>query len=254
MEHRYYYALMENRLKQEYIQLYRGIQKRKGQIIMCDPGLTMEELGELIGAITNDNPAFYYLNQSTMDYAMDENGQLILKPQYYFPEEKIHRYNRIMEKNISQLVKKLELKKVPDEEKIRRIHGFFCQEIQYDTQAVKQEKLSHMIAAHSILGVFMKKEARCEGIAKAAKLLLNTVGVKCIVMEGAVEGPDGELHSHMWNAIKLGDMTYHMDLTLDMERSSKEGMSYDYYMLSEKRMLEDHILIQEMEDAYDVSI
>lgn len=45
---------------------------------------------------------------------------------------------------------------------------------------------ARVVLSHNIVGVFAKQKAKCEGIAKAVKVLLNAVDIKCIVAIGMI--------------------------------------------------------------------
>lgn len=92
--------------------------------------------------------------------------------------------------------------------------------------------------AHSILGVFCQKKSVCDGIAKAYKLLLNAVGVKCIVVSRTLKSEsNGE---HAWNIVKIGEKTYHVDPTNDICNSFGEYINYDYFCLTDKQISLSH--------------
>ncbi len=79
----------------------------------------------------------------------------------------------------------LDLLRVDEALREKRIHDYFCENIVYDEQGTKQETaFGRLVAAHSIIGVFARKRGVCEGIAKATKLLFNAVDMGCIVVPG----------------------------------------------------------------------
>lgn len=83
---------------------------------------------------------------------------------------------------MNHLVKQLHLMQCDDYEKEIRVHNWICQNIQYDDEGTNKHKVSRVIASHNILGVFAYHKAQCEGIAKAVKVLLNTVDVKASLL------------------------------------------------------------------------
>ena len=98
-----------------------------------------------------------------------------------------------------------------------------------------------MIASHNILGVFAYHKAQCEGIAKAVKVLLNAVDVKCIVVTGdAVK--NGENIPHAWNIVNIDGEPYQLDVTWDIGALGKEKqrIAYDYFNLTDELMGQDH--------------
>lgn len=92
-----------------------------------------------------------------------------------------------------------------------------------------------------IRGVLSKKSV-CEGIAKAYKLLLNALGVKCIVVSGKLKSESGSNGEHVWNIVKIDGKTYHVDPTNDICNSTREYTNYDYFCLTDKQISISHMI------------
>ena len=82
------------------------------------------------------------------------------------------------------LVDQLNLTTGTEYEKEIKVHDWICQNISYDEEGSNTNNPTRMITSHSIFGVFAHHQAQCEGIAKAVKVLLNAVNVRCIVVNG----------------------------------------------------------------------
>ena len=96
-----------------------------------------------------------------------------------------------------------------------------------------------MIASHNILGVFAYHKAQCEGIAKAMKVLLNAVDVKCIVVTG-IAGKNGNMRPHAWNLVNIDGDSYQLDVTWDMGKSTGAEIAYNYFNLSDECIGKNH--------------
>lgn len=59
-----------------------------------------------------------------------------------------------------------------------------CNYVSYDYDGADINDPVRFMETHNIIGVFAHHRAQCEGIAKAVKVLLNVVDVKCIVATG----------------------------------------------------------------------
>ena len=66
---------------------------------------------------------------------------------------------------------------------------------------------ARVVLSHNIVGVFAKQKAQCEGIAKAVKVLLNAVDIKCIVATGNANG-NGQNGPHAWNIVNIEGSPY----------------------------------------------
>lgn len=98
-----------------------------------------------------------------------------------------------------------------------------------------------MIASHNIIGVFAHHRAQCEGIAKAVKVLLNAVDVKCIVVTGE-SVKNGKRVPHAWNMVNIDGQPYHLDVTWDIGAigSSFRRIPYDYFNLTDQLIEKEH--------------
>lgn len=90
--------------------------------------------------------------------------------------------------------------------------------------------------AHSIVGVFDRKSAVCEGYAKAFQLLLNACDVENIYVVGSSRNI-----GHAWNTVKLLDGNwYWYDLTWDDQPNLSGGITYNYFCKTDSVFDKDH--------------
>lgn len=239
---RYYYHQLNKQEQEVYKAFYDGVMAHEEIIPIPVRGkFSQESFERIFMAMTRDNPLIYFLNQSACSTASDMFGHLAICPQYFFSKEKVKEYNRKIEKVVNELAGQLRLLECSDYEKEIRIHDWICQNIEYDYEGNNKSKLSRVIASHNILGVFAHHKAQCEGIAKAVKVLLNAVDVKCIVVTGdAVK--NGESVPHAWNIVNIDEEPYQLDVTWDIGVLGKEKqcIAYDYFNLTDELMGQDH--------------
>ena len=225
-----------------YCAFYDGVMAHQDIIPVPVKGIFPREAFERIfAAMTKDNPLIYYLNQSVCSCASDKFGNFAICPQYFFTQEKVKEYNRKIEKEVNSLAEKLNLTAGTDYEKEIKIHDWLCQNISYDDEGADRTKLTRMIASHNIIGVFAHHRAQCEGIAKAVKVLLNAVDVKCIVVTGE-SVKNGKRSPHAWNIVNIDGQPYHLDITWDIGAidSDFKRIPYDYFNLSDQMIEKEH--------------
>lgn len=239
---RYYYHQLNNQEQAVYRVFYDGVMAHQDIIPIPIKGVFPKETFERIfEAVTRDNPLIYYLNQSTCSCASDMFGNFAICPQYFLPQEKVKEYNRKIEKEVNSLAVKLNLTTGSDYEKEIKVHDWICQNISYDEEGADRDKPTRMIASHNILGVFAHHKAQCEGIAKAVKVLLNAVDVKCIVVTGE-SNKNGKRVPHAWNMVNIDGQPYHLDVTWDIGAigTSQKRIPYDYFNLSDQLIEKEH--------------
>lgn len=239
---RYYYNQLNKNEQIIYRCFYKGIMDRKDIIPIPVKGrMTQEVFNRIFEAMTRDNPLIYYLNQSTCSLATDVLGHTAICPQYFFSRERIHEYNRKIEKAVNELAADLKLKEGTEYEKELKVHDWLCNFVSYDYDGADINDPVRFMEAHNIVGVFAHHRAQCEGIAKAVKVLLNAVDIKCIVVTGKVDG-NGQNGPHAWNIVNIDGKAYQLDITWDIGAGgkNKDRMAYDYFNLTDGMMYMDH--------------
>lgn len=91
-------------------------------------------------------------------------------------------------------------------------------------------------------GVLVNGSGACEGYSKAAKLLMDYVGMESAIISGEAESKKGEKQPHMWNVIKLGGDWYHLDCTWDdpVDESGDISKTYTYFNLDDESISVTH--------------
>ena len=245
---RYYYNQLSKDEKTVYKAFYNGVMAHKDIIPVPMKGNVPDDLFQKVfRAITLDNPLIYYLNQSACHFAFDSFGNAAICPQYFFSEDTVKDYNKRIEKAVNGIAAKLKLAEGSEYDKELKVHDWICENVSYDTKGHDMNDLARFISAHNIIGVFAHHKAQCEGIAKAVKVLLNAVDVKCIVATGNAIG-NGQNGPHAWNIVKIDDKAYHMDMTWDIganqgkavKKSSNGRIVYDYFNVTDKQLFLTH--------------
>ena len=239
---RYYYHQLNKQEQAIYKTFYKGVMSHQEMIPIPMRGKFSQESFECIFmAMTRDNPLIYFLNQSACSTVSDMFGRLAICPQYFFTKEKVKEYNRKIEKVVNELAGQLHLLECNDYEKELRVHNWICRNIEYDYEGADKDKVSRVIASHNILGVFAHHKAQCEGIAKAVKVLLNAVDVKCIVVTGD-SVKNGRRVPHAWNIVNISGEPYQLDVTWDIGAMGKvkQEVAHDYFNLSDNLMGVNH--------------
>ena len=239
---RYYYHQLNKREQAIYKAFYDGVKDFKDVIPVPVRGIITEEtFNKVFHAITRDNPLIYYLNQTACYMARDAFGHNAICPKYFLEKKKVKEYNRKIESVVNKLAGELNLTECSDYDKVLRVHDWMCQNVTYDEKGDDKNDPVRVISCHNIIGVFAHHKAQCEGIAKAVKVLLNAVDVKCIVATGNADG-NGQNGPHAWNIVSIENKAYQLDVTWDIGAvgNNKDRDAYDYFNLTDEMMYKDH--------------
>ena len=112
--------------------------------------------------------------------------------QYLFDKKKICEHQKAMTARVEKLIRPAQ--KLSEWEKEKYVHDFICENIRYD-----KLKKSY---SHEIIGPLGQGVGVCEGIAKAVKVLLDALGVWCVI---AICGNNPETSEIRYDYFNLDD-------------------------------------------------
>lgn len=213
-----------------YHNIFQGFQNMADEILI--PRLEPEELYNVFFQLRLDHPEIFWATGFRYKYYQD-SPNLIFVPEYLFEKNKVKEHQRAMQARVEKLVRPVKDKS--DWEKEKFVHDFICENVRYD-------KLKKAYS-HEIIGPLGQGVGVCEGIAKAVKVLLDALGVWCIVVICGNNPEKGIRYRHTWNVVKIGKTYYHLDVTFDNtlgKEQEEAGYRYDYFNLDDKKVFRDH--------------
>ena len=224
--------------RKAYKLIYSALKMRASNITI--PGtITAEKVDEIYFDVLYDTPLFFFVKQrfSKMKSKYD---QWTLYPEYLYTESESTAISADIRKKVKYVVGRGANFSKNTFRLEKYLHDSVVKSVAYDYEALSKEDC---FSAHSIVGVFLDNKAVCEGIAKAFKLLCNEFGLKCIIVLGYAD-PDGNFNKdsyHAWNIVKIGEESYHVDVTWDnLFHNQIRHISYDYFNLTTEDISLDH--------------
>lgn len=111
-------------------------------------------------------------------------------------------------------------------DKLNRLNDYLCARV----KPVSSFERSELGDAY---GALILKQARCEGFAKAAKLILDRCGIPSLIAKG--EADSGcRREPHAWNIAACGDAFYHFDFTWNAGYAAHGIPGADYMFLDDR--------------------
>ena len=258
----YYYNQLDEYGKIIYDKLYKNLDKLKTGTYTADFDTTFNDLlhqedGEetlnnsfqlAINALTFDNPELFYIDitkihlvteiitkafSTTYRISIGGNGKSYLADE--FPNL------REVNTEISNLenIKNEILSKTGenDIENLRIVHDYLVDTIEYDGEAGK--------TVYNIYGALVNKKAVCEGYARSYKLILDELGIPCIIVCGIAKNSSGDIESHAWNYVQIEDKWYAVDVTWDDpviigNGNLTDDIRYRYFLIGAEELSKDH--------------
>ena len=235
---RYYYSIMSSEERKAYKMIFNGLRIRSYNIFV-PLNLSLNGIQEIYLRVLYDNPLFYYINQ-TVIRTQGQVGAWSLLPEYLYTDSEIKRINKDIRNVIDRVKVKADSFKNNEFKLEKCLHDSVVKSVAYDYDSLKRNDCFN---AHSVVGCFLDNKAVCEGIAKAFKLLCNEYDIKCIVVLGKAnkDGTYTKDDLHAWNLVKIGNESYHVDVTWDnMYDEEFRHISYDYFNVTTKDIMLDH--------------
>ncbi len=154
----------------------------------------------------------YYYNSTS------EGVIFYISPRYKTTDEE----NALFSDNVSDILEELDIDNKSDYEKVRLIHDYICDNVDYDFDYKK----------YTAYEALMTGEAVCQGYANLFYYMCYEAGVSSNIISGIGNGGD-----HAWNIVKIGDEYYNIDTTWD----GQEQQTYYNYFLKNESDFWDHI-------------
>lgn len=138
-----------------------------------------------------------------------------------------------VKQKIEQVISQYVTSSMSVQEKIKVIHDWMVKNIYYDTS------LTYFSAEDGLL----RGTCVCQGYMEAFKLFMDKLGIECRLVIGEAGN-----QPHGWNAVKLSDGWYYVDVTWDdplmnghSNYKNGENISYDYFLVTETVMSMTHV-------------
>ena len=185
----YYYNHMNKAQQAAYNSILSGVKNLADEFQI--PALEGEELYNVFFQMRLDHPEIFWVSSYKYRYYKD-SPNLIFIPEYLFDKKKICEHQKAMTARVEKLIRPAQ--KLSEWEKEKYVHDFICENIRYD-----KLKKSY---SHEIIGPLGQGVGVCEGIAKAVKVLLDALGVWCVI---AICGNNPETSEIRYDYFNLDD-------------------------------------------------
>ena len=223
----YYYSHMDKIQQNAYRAIKSGLTALESSFPV--PRLDGQELSDVFFKLRLDCPEIFYAVTFRYRFYPDSaNVEMI--PEYLFEKNKIREHQKALQARVEKLARPAKDKS--EWEREQYIHDLICQNVRYD-------KLKKPYS-HEIIGPLGQGVGVCEGIAKAVKILCDTLGIWCMIAVSDANPEKKIKYRHAWNIVCIGGSYYHLDVTFDNTLSTEQVIRYDYFNLDDGQLFRDH--------------
>lgn len=100
-------------------------------------------------------------------------------------------------------------------DQIKFVNKYIAEKTTYDYGALEGQQSGddYHTYVNSAYGPLVKGKALCGGYAMAYKAVMDRLGIPCALIYGNVSDGNGGFATHMWNAVKVSELWYGVDVT-----------------------------------------
>lgn len=271
---RYLYEQLDDTAKIIYKKLYENKENLKTGTYKIEFGNTFQELlsqengdkelkiqyQSAIEALVYENPDIFYIDVTKMyiniekitkitgtkyNVYIDQGSDVCYLTDGFLTKEDVEEYETKVEEIKDKVI--LALQGKSDYEKIRAVHDFLIDTVEYEND-LNQENI------YDIYGALVTKRCVCEGYAKAYQYLMSGLGVETTIVIGEATNSKNETESHAWNYVNLDGQWYAVDVTWDDPIITGVGIltnksKYEYFLKGSETMNENHMPSGKFTDA-----
>lgn len=237
----YYYSLLSEEEKEIYLKVEEAIDKLNESISFntkSEDVKIKDSISRAINAYIYDNPRVFYLSS---DYKIVISNFVIskkveIKLSYYMKDkEQIQECLSKMDSRVGEIINQNVKQNMSNYNKELVVHDFLVSSIKYydytDINSIPSVK-------HTAYGALVDKEAVCDGISKAFMIIMEELGIKCILATGVTNNVP-----HAWNIVELDGDYYNVDLTSNqIEEDGKNIPMHAYFNITNEELLKTHTI------------
>lgn len=230
-EQNYYYLQLDSQLQGIYQQIVKKLCRGEFCITlnMSMPEDFDQSMDKIFTALDYGCPELFFLDKGAR-YISDGNSIKINFTSKYSAvrlESMWNELNKIVD-SVVQIVNFAHT----DEDKLTELNNYICKNIKTNGSSATQYGDAY--------GALINHEARCEGICKAAQLVLNRLNINNVIAFGEANR-DGSKENHAWSIVWINGEPYAFDFTWNIDCSLFGVVSVDYMFLAKDDIEVEHI-------------
>ncbi|MDR0883439.1 MAG: hypothetical protein LBN05_02380 [Oscillospiraceae bacterium] len=227
---RHYYARLTPRQQHAYLAILAALPDFPERVEI--PKMDSDALAAVIEAYSYDNPAQYNLGE--VYTLVTQGNKTYFQPDYRFAQALYADYSAAVEREKQAFLATVQTN-VDDFALEKAVHDFLVARIDYTNDGSAAQSTPY--------GALVLGKAACEGYARAAKMLLDALGVENMLRTGTATNSVGKSESHMWNTVRVDGVWTNLDVTWDdpvVSDDAPGGVRYDYFNLSDAELGRTH--------------
>jgi len=166
-----------------------------------------------------------YNSYASIRTTYDDQGTVMITIKHVYSDEEIKK----IDKDIDRIIADHTDNSQTTMEKIRALHDYIINETRYDTDKITNGSSEY--DSSRIQGVLYDKHAICSGYADIMSVILYKLGIQNFKVSSK---------NHVWNAVRMDNSWYHLDLTWDdpVSTTGIDTLIDTYFMITTSKLEE----------------
>ena len=224
----------EKEVYNEYVNAFLYLDKK----VLLKNKLSVNSEYKVYEAIAHDHPDIYYMPKRKCRLSMITKKIDFCEFIYPYTKQEIDKFTSIFEDKINSIV--IEANKLNnDYEKIKYVHDIIIDMADYDDNTLTDKTYSSN-DYQSIVSILTTGKSVCCGYTKLFQVILNRLNINATSFYDN-DFIDNSSYGHIWNAVKLDNKWYYVDVTWDDNDIDK----YYYFLNSKDEFYQTHTEIND---------
>lgn len=185
-----------------------------------------------VQSISNDSTILTHINNFahplnsfiTLNTSYSDSGEVNITLEKLYDNNKI----KIIDNKVDEIIKNNIKSNMSIEDKIKTIHDYIITNTSYDVE--RNENGTSIYESNTAYGTLFEHKAICSGYADAMAIFLTKFELDNYKIAS---------DTHVWNAVKINNQWYHLDLTWDDPISDfKDILDHKYFLITNDQLKE----------------
>ena len=160
-----------------------------------------------------------------LETSYDDYGKVTLKIEHIYSNNDI----KLIEAKVEEIEKEIWSSSMSNEDKIKEAHNYIINNSKYDKDRSDNNIVKYK--SDTAYGSLLEGYSLCGGYTDAMELFLEDMGIKSYKISS---------ENHVWNAVYLNNVWYHLDLTWDdpITTDGSDILEYNFFLITTSELSE----------------
>lgn len=222
-----YREMLSEEQQKAYDIIYTSVLARTSKCSLADCLLSENAVSDVVTAIFNDHPEFFWLDKDYTFTYVDSGRVLDVTMTFNDTANDFENTRTKFLKAANDIIEGASKLDTPQQKEIY-VYNAIMDIATYDEKAPLNQ------SAYSAL---VNRKSVCAGYARAFQYIMQQLEIPCYFCSGYSQGGN-----HAWNIVKINENYYNVDISWDDTAGDlKKGYTYEFFNKSDEEFAKDHM-------------